>query len=56
MSAYEGKRVLVVGLGESGKAAVRFFHSRGARVTVADRRSAAELEGAIEEFRGWNVE
>ena len=56
MSAYEGKRVLVVGLGESGKAAVRFFHSRGARVTVADRRSAAELEAAIEEFRGLDVE
>jgi UDP-N-acetylmuramoylalanine--D-glutamate ligase len=56
MSAYAGKRVLVVGLGESGKAAVRFFQSRGARVTVADRRSAAELEGAIEEFRGWPVE
>ena len=56
MSAYEGKRVLVVGLGESGKAAARFFHSRGARITVADRRSAAELEGAIEEFRGLDVE
>lgn len=56
MSAYQGKRVLVVGLGESGKAAVRFFRSRGARVTVADRRSAAELEGAIEEFRGLDVE
>lgn len=56
MSAYEGKRVLVVGLGASGKAAVRFFHSRGARVTVADRRSAAELEGAIDELRGLGVE
>jgi len=56
MSEYEGKRVLVVGLGESGKAAVRFFHSRGARVTVADRRSAEELEGATQEFRGLDVE
>lgn len=56
MSAYEGKRVLVVGLGESGKAAVRFFHERGARVTVADTRSAQELEGVMEQFRGWGVE
>lgn len=56
MSAYEGKRVLVVGLGESGKAAVRFFGSRGAHVTITDRRSVDELEGVMEQFREWNVE
>ena len=56
MSAYEGKRVLVVGLGESGKAAVRFFGSRGAHVTITDRRSVDEFEGVMEQFREWDVE
>jgi UDP-N-acetylmuramoylalanine--D-glutamate ligase len=37
------KRVLVVGLGRSGIAAARLCASRGARVTVTDRRAAAEL-------------
>ena len=38
-----GKRVLVVGLGRSGVAAARLCASRGARVTVTDRRPAGEL-------------
>ena len=46
----EGKNVLVVGLGESGKAAARFAAARGATVTVTDRRSAAELGEAAEEM------
>ncbi|HUG82885.1 MAG TPA: UDP-N-acetylmuramoyl-L-alanine--D-glutamate ligase [Bryobacterales bacterium] len=46
----EGKNVLVVGLGESGKAAARFAAARGAAVTVTDRRSAAELGEAVEEM------
>ena len=45
----EGKNVLVVGLGESGKAAARFAAARGAAVTVTDRRSAGELAEAAEE-------
>jgi UDP-N-acetylmuramoylalanine--D-glutamate ligase len=56
MSSYEGKKVLVVGLGESGKAAVRFFGSRGAHVTITDSRSVEEFEGVIESFREWDVE
>ena len=39
----KNKRVLVVGLGRSGLAAVRFLRDRGARVTVSDSRSAAAL-------------
>ena len=35
---YEGKRALVVGLGESGKAAARFLVARGALVTLNDSR------------------
>lgn len=34
----EGRRALVVGLGKSGRAAVRFLASRGAVVTAADKR------------------
>ena len=38
-----GSRVLVVGAGKSGRAAVRLALDRGARVTLADRRDAADL-------------
>lgn len=54
---YDGQRVLAVGLGESGKAAVRFFAERGARVTATDSRgeeqlseTVAELDGAVERW------
>lgn len=46
-----GVRALVVGLGRSGLAAARLLLSRGARVTIADRRSAAELEPRSSEAR-----
>lgn len=38
-----GKRVLVIGLARSGVAAAELLLSRGARVTVADKRSAEAL-------------
>jgi UDP-N-acetylmuramoylalanine--D-glutamate ligase len=44
------KRVLVVGLGRSGTAAARLCASRGARVTVTDRRPAGELGAAATEL------
>jgi UDP-N-acetylmuramoylalanine--D-glutamate ligase len=47
----EGQKVLVVGLGESGKAAARFLAAQGSRVTVTDRRGEAELESAAAEVR-----
>ncbi|MES1164802.1 MAG: UDP-N-acetylmuramoyl-L-alanine--D-glutamate ligase [Verrucomicrobiota bacterium] len=40
------KRVLVVGLGRSGIAAAQLCAARGARVTVTDKRSAADLAAA----------
>ena len=43
----KNKRVLVVGLGKSGKAAALFLRDRGARVTVSDVRSAEALAGEI---------
>jgi UDP-N-acetylmuramoylalanine--D-glutamate ligase len=40
-------RVLVVGMGRSGLAAARLALGRRARVVIADRRPASELEGAV---------
>ena len=53
----KNKRVLVVGLGQSGLAAARFLQARGARVTVSDARPAtliAELPLLLDE--GFMVE
>jgi len=41
---YKGKKVVVIGLADSGVAAARWLVRRGAKVTVTDRKSAAELE------------
>jgi UDP-N-acetylmuramoylalanine--D-glutamate ligase len=43
-------RVLVLGLGVSGRSAANFCAARGARVTAADERSAQELTG-LDELR-----
>ena len=41
----DGRRVLVLGLGRSGRSAAAFAAARGARVVAADERPAAQLEG-----------
>ncbi len=41
------KRVLVVGLGRSGIAAAQLCAANGARVTVTDKRTAADLAAAV---------
>jgi UDP-N-acetylmuramoylalanine--D-glutamate ligase len=41
----DGMRVLVLGLGVSGRSAARFCADRGARVTAADERGADALPG-----------
>ena len=43
----KNKRVLVVGLGNSGMAAALFLREQGARVTVSDSRSAIALTNEI---------
>jgi UDP-N-acetylmuramoylalanine--D-glutamate ligase len=43
MMELKGKKVLVVGLGKSGRAAALFLRRRGAQVTVSDVRSAEAL-------------
>lgn len=42
-----GKRALVIGLGKSGLAAVRFLARRGATVSAVDVRSRSELAAAV---------
>lgn len=51
-----GKRVLVVGLGQSGLAAVRFLRSRNASVVVNDRRDRDALGPAALEAEALGVE
>jgi len=43
MKNFQGKRILVVGLGKSGLAAVRLLRARGAHVVVNDLRSVEQL-------------
>jgi UDP-N-acetylmuramoylalanine--D-glutamate ligase len=45
MREIAGQRVLVLGLGRSGRSAARFLAARGARVTAADERAADAIEG-----------
>ena len=54
--ALTGCSVTVLGLARSGIALARFFADAGARVTVYDGRSAAELVGAIESLAGRMVQ
>ena len=53
-----GKRVLVVGLGKSGVASAIFLQSRGAKVTVSDAKSEAQLRQEIPQLldKGITVE
>jgi UDP-N-acetylmuramoylalanine--D-glutamate ligase len=43
---FAGKRVLVVGLGESGRAAARFLTARGALVAATDNQPEEKLGAA----------
>jgi UDP-N-acetylmuramoylalanine--D-glutamate ligase len=49
-SEYAGRRVLVAGLGLSGRAAARALLSRGAAVTVSDDRPSAGAQAVAEEL------
>ena len=53
---FEGKRVLIVGLGESGKAAARFLGRRGAIVSATDAQPAGKLMTVKEELENQGVE
>ena len=51
-----GKNAMVVGLGESGLAVVRFLTARGARVRVNDRRDAETLGAAATEVEALDAD
>ncbi|HEX2193892.1 MAG TPA: UDP-N-acetylmuramoyl-L-alanine--D-glutamate ligase [Candidatus Limnocylindria bacterium] len=48
LSDLAGRRAVVLGLARSGAAAARLLADAGADVTIYDRRSRAELAGAVE--------
>ena len=54
----KGKRALVVGLGRSGVASAFFLQDRGAKVTVSDSKSEAQLQNEITALldRGVSIE
>jgi UDP-N-acetylmuramoylalanine--D-glutamate ligase len=54
----KNKRVLVVGLGRSGAASAVFLQERGAKVTVSDSKSEAQLQNDIPALldRGISIE
>jgi UDP-N-acetylmuramoylalanine--D-glutamate ligase len=50
------KKILVVGLGQSGLAVIRYLVREGARVTVSDVKKESELEpGAVKETKAMGV-
>ena len=52
----ENKQVLVVGLGKSGLAVIRYLVREGARVTVSDVKKEADLEpGVVKKMRSMGV-
>jgi UDP-N-acetylmuramoylalanine--D-glutamate ligase len=54
MTELRGRRVVVVGLGTSGRAAASVLAAEGAHVVVSERRPARELEG-VEGLEGLGV-
>lgn len=52
MAGYEGKHVVVVGAGCTGRGLARFFLERGAVTTLSDSRQREDLEGVAELAEG----
>jgi UDP-N-acetylmuramoylalanine--D-glutamate ligase len=52
----QNKKVLVVGLGRTGRQSARFLAQQGARVVASDLRAASELGGEIESLAGLPIE
>ena len=49
---FQGKKILVVGLGKTGLALVSFLLGQGAEVRVSDSRKISELQGMVSPFKG----
>ncbi|MBU4128585.1 UDP-N-acetylmuramoyl-L-alanine--D-glutamate ligase [bacterium] len=54
----KGKRVLVIGMGRAGVAAAKLLETKGARVTITDKKGREELKEALRklEKRGMGIE
>lgn len=55
MLKIKGKNVLVVGLGKSGEAAVRYFTEQGAKVTATDEKNKQEMGDAFKRLEDLKV-
>ncbi len=51
----QGKRVLVIGMGRAGVAAARLLETKGARVTITDKKGREELKEAFGELEGRGI-
>ncbi len=56
MLEVEGKKVMVVGLSRTGVSLTKFLVAKGAKVTVSDHKSPAELTSALEQIDSLDIE
>lgn len=56
MKKFAGKKITVMGLGVHGGALgnIRYLHEQGAKITVTDFKTAAELEGTLNQLSDLN--
>ncbi len=52
---FEGRKIVILGLGRQGKALARFFARAGAHVVISDVRSADALAAEVAELEGLGV-
>lgn len=55
VSELSGKRILIVGLARTGVALAKFLVPRGAKVTISDHKSKAELANPLEKIAGLDL-
>ena len=56
ISQLKDRKIMVVGLGKTGITLSRFLCNQGAKVTVTDHKSKAELSGALEKLENLPLE
>lgn len=56
VSELKDKKIMVIGLAKSGVSLVRFLVEKGAKVTVSDHKSKAELSNALEQIESLQLE
>lgn len=56
LAELKDKKIMVIGLAKSGVSLVRFLVAQGAKVTVSDHKSKAELSNALEQIEDLQLE